>query len=119
LLEAKSKMPTFYSSADFFLIMLHGWRARPISPVTTHERVGRTMSFTPRSMEIAMTTNSNQRSATIYQFPAGGRAVLGKARATEVKAVADPAWSNLSEAVYSGAWYHEAAIQESRQAREH
>ena len=67
-----------------------------------------------------MTTNSTQRSATIYQFPAGGRAALGKARATEVKPrVADPAWSNLSEAVYSGSWYHEAAIQESRQAREH
>ena len=66
-----------------------------------------------------MNSSLNHGSAKIYQFPAGGRAALGKARATEVKAVADPAWSNLSEAVYSGAWYHEAAIEESRQAREH
>ena len=66
-----------------------------------------------------MHTNSSQRSATIYQFPAGGRAALGKNRATEKSAVTDHGRTSLSEAVYSGNWYHEAAIQESRQPREH
>ena len=64
-----------------------------------------------------MNTNFNQRSATIYQFPAGGRAALGKARPEEVKA-ADSGRPNIGETVYSGSWYHEAAIEEARQARE-
>lgn len=65
-----------------------------------------------------MNTNLNQRSAKIYQFPAGGRAALGKSRQTEVKADTDPGWPSLGEAVYSGSWYHEAAIEESKPARE-
>ena len=65
-----------------------------------------------------MNTNFNQRSATIYQFPAGGRAALGKARPEEMKDAANAGPANLSETVYSGSWYHEAAIEEARQARE-
>jgi uncharacterized protein DUF2735 len=60
-----------------------------------------------------MTENSNQRSARIYQFPAGGRAALG-ARQEEAK-VRDVLAERPNTALCSGSWYHEAAIQEAQQ----
>jgi uncharacterized protein DUF2735 len=60
-----------------------------------------------------MNTSLNHGSAKIYQFPAGGRAALGGRRYEDAKTVTDLASSRVSETVYGGSWYHEAAIQES------
>jgi hypothetical protein len=65
-----------------------------------------------------MNTSMNHGSAKIYQFPAGGRAALGGRRYEDTKTVTDLASTRVSEAVYSGSWYHEAAIQESKPVRE-
>jgi uncharacterized protein DUF2735 len=59
-----------------------------------------------------MSANPNQGSARIYQFPAGGRAALGGRSYGEAKSVADA--PRVSEAVYSGSWYHEEAIREAQ-----
>ena len=69
-------------------------------------------------MEIAMNTSLKHGSARIYQFPAGGRAALGGRRYEEAKAVTDPASPRASEAACGSGWYHEAAIEESKPARE-
>jgi hypothetical protein len=66
---------------------------------------------------MTMNTSLNQGSARIYQFPAGGRAALGASRREEAKAVLDPAAERVSLALCSGSWYHEAAIQESKQSK--
>jgi hypothetical protein len=63
-----------------------------------------------------MNTSLNHGSARIYQFPVGGRAALVR-RPDETTASTDLA-SRVSEAVFGGAWYHEAAIQESKPVRE-
>jgi hypothetical protein len=63
-----------------------------------------------------MNTSSNQESAKIYQFPAGGRSTLGGRRYGESKAVSDVAPSRVGEV--SGSWYHQAAIDESKPAWE-
>lgn len=63
-----------------------------------------------------MNSNLNQGSAKIYQFPAGGRAALGGRGYGEPKSAIEQASSRVSEAVCSGSWYHEAAIQESKPA---
>jgi hypothetical protein len=62
-----------------------------------------------------MTMNSSliYGSAKIYQFPAGGRAALGRRRQDETKSTTDQA-SRANETSCSGSWYHEAAIQESK-----
>ena len=62
-----------------------------------------------------MNTNLNHGSARIYQFPAGGRAAFGARRHEDAKANLDPAPANV--ALCSGSWYHEAAIQESKQSK--
>ena len=57
-----------------------------------------------------MTTNSPRETATIYQFPAGGRA--GIARRAAFDAPDAPAISDC------GSWYHDEAIREAaEQAR--
>ncbi|MGA9089685.1 MAG: DUF2735 domain-containing protein [Bradyrhizobium sp.] len=65
-----------------------------------------------------MNTTSNHGSAKIYQFPAGGRAALGVRRHEETKAASVPSPSRVSEAACGGSWYHEAAIEDSKPARE-
>jgi hypothetical protein len=60
-----------------------------------------------------MTTNLNEGSAKIYQFPAGGRAGFGARRLTETRTSVEPVASHRVDAACSGSWYHEAAIQES------
>ena len=69
-------------------------------------------------MEIAMNTSLKHGSARIYQFPAGGRAALGGCRNDETKPAVDQESSRVSAAAFGGGWYHEAAIQESRQVGE-
>jgi hypothetical protein len=56
---------------------------------------------------------SSQNSATIYQFPTGGRAALGGRRYAEAKADLAGA-PRVNEALCSDSWYHQAAIEESR-----
>jgi hypothetical protein len=73
-----------------------------------------------------MTTSLNHGSARIYQFPVGGRSALGARRQDETRSAADlgpnlgpnlgPA--RVSEVAVGSAWYHEAAIQESKPVRE-
>jgi hypothetical protein len=59
-----------------------------------------------------MSTNLNQESARIYQFPAGGRAALGGRRHSETKPI-DANTPRINEALCSDSWYHEEAIRES------
>jgi hypothetical protein len=66
-----------------------------------------------------MNTILNHGSAKIYQFPVGGRSATGTRRLEEIKSAADLASSRVSEAACGSAWYHEAAIEESRSGREH
>jgi hypothetical protein len=65
-----------------------------------------------------MNTSLNQGSATIYQFPTGGRAALAGRRYGETKTteLAAPA-VNLADC--SGSWYHAAAIQDANSERDH
>lgn len=65
-----------------------------------------------------MNTSLNHGSAKIYQFPAGGRSALGGRRYQETKAGTDLASSRVSDVAVGGAWYHDAAIQESEPVRE-
>jgi Protein of unknown function (DUF2735). len=120
LQNAKPGMPTFYTGNDFVLIMLHYPCAGTISvSVTNEERVGRTMSESASTQgETTMNTSLNQGSARIYQFPAGGRSGVTARRQGETQA-ADLASSRVTEVAVSGAWYHDAAIQESKPVRDH
>ena len=63
-----------------------------------------------------MTTGLNQGTATIYQFPAGGRAALGGRRYGETKPALDPAYTNTANC--SESWYHQAAIDDERRGWE-
>jgi hypothetical protein len=65
----------------------------------------------------AMTTDLLQTSAKIYQFPAGGRRAAG-GLGESPKATADLRSPGVPGDVSGGAWYHEAAIQESKRANE-
>jgi hypothetical protein len=62
-----------------------------------------------------MNSSLNHGSARIYQFPAGGRAALGGRRYDEAKpAVEQGSPPRAPEVAVGGAWYHDAAIQESK-----
>ena len=61
----------------------------------------------------------NEGSAKIYQFPAGGRAALGGRRYDETRtAVTELASTRVSDVAIGGAWYHDAAIQDTKPVRE-
>ena len=64
-----------------------------------------------------MNSSLNHGSAKIYPFPVGGRAALGVRRPDEAGAPADLA-SRVSETAFGDAWYHEAAIEDSKPVRE-
>ena len=64
-----------------------------------------------------MNTGLNHGSAKIYQFPAGGRAALAGRRFDDAK-VSDLASSHVSDIAVGGAWYHDAAIQDTKPVRE-
>jgi hypothetical protein len=65
-----------------------------------------------------MNTSLNHGSAKIYQFPAGGRSATDRRRYEETRSATDLVSSRVSEVACSEAWYHEAAIQESKPVRE-
>jgi len=62
-----------------------------------------------------MNPGLNHGSAKIYQFPVGA---TDRCRYEETGSATDPASSRVSEVACSDAWYHEAAIQESKPVRE-
>jgi hypothetical protein len=63
-----------------------------------------------------MNRDLRQGSATIYQFPAGGRAALGGRSYGEAKSTVDKDTPRVNEVVCSGSWYHEEAIREANPA---
>ena len=65
-----------------------------------------------------ITTGQNQGSATIYQFPAGGRAALGGRRYGETRTVRGLA-SEVETSACSESWYHQAAIEDAKPSRDH
>ncbi|MES5482020.1 DUF2735 domain-containing protein [Bradyrhizobium sp. INPA03-11B] len=65
-----------------------------------------------------ITTGQNQGSATIYQFPAGGRAALGGRRYGEARTVRDLA-AEVETSACSESWYHQAAIDDAKPSRDH
>jgi Protein of unknown function (DUF2735) len=68
--------------------------------------------------ETTMDTSLNHGSAKIYQFPVGGRSALGGRHPEESKSTADLGSARVSEVAVGGAWYHDAAIQESKPGRD-
>jgi hypothetical protein len=62
-----------------------------------------------------MNTSLKEGSAKIYQFPAGGRAALGGRRYEENKTVTELAATRVSNVAVGEAWYHDAAIQDTRE----
>ena len=62
---------------------------------------------------------TDKSSATIYQFPSGGRAALDGRRYADSRPPADQGPPRINEALCSGSWYHEAAIQEAKPKWEH
>jgi len=63
-----------------------------------------------------MNSSLNHGPAKIYQFPAGGRTALGGRRYGEAKPAVEQGTPRLTEVAVGGAWYHDAAIQESKPA---
>ncbi|MEH2533847.1 hypothetical protein V1277_006857 [Bradyrhizobium sp. AZCC 1588] len=66
-----------------------------------------------------MNPSLNHGSATIYQFPAGGRAALGGRRYGETKAVTEFAAQPVNLADCCDSWYHAAAIEDAKTERDH
>lgn len=64
-----------------------------------------------------MNSSLNHGPAKIYQFPAGGRAALGGHRYGEAKPAAQ-SLPRATEVAVGGAWYHDAAIAETKPAWE-
>ena len=64
-------------------------------------------------------TSVNQESATIYQFPSGGRAALGGRRYGETQPATEFAAPPVNLADCFDSWYHQAAIQDAQNEREH
>ena len=62
-----------------------------------------------------MTTNHHRESATIYQFPVGGRA--GYRRHDSAKAASHLTHVAFDDIVVGGSWYHEEAVREAEQPR--
>ncbi len=59
-----------------------------------------------------MNSNLGQASATIYQFPVGGRAALRGSG--EAAPPANRLSSPAVETICSGSWYHQDAIDEAK-----
>jgi Protein of unknown function (DUF2735) len=66
-----------------------------------------------------MNPSLNHGSATIYQFPAGGRAALGGRRYGETKAVTDFTAQPVNLADCCDSWYHAAAIEDAKTEWDH
>lgn len=60
----------------------------------------------------------NQGTATIYQFPAGGRTALGGRRYGEARMALERA-ADVETSACSESWYHQAAIEDAKPDRDH
>jgi hypothetical protein len=100
---------------SFSALCISGCAADMGNPVTTIERVGRTMeAIAWAGGEIEMMNNGlSHGSATIYQFPVGGRAALAGRRYGET-GLADHVSLPVNETICSGSWYHQDAIDEAK-----
>jgi hypothetical protein len=66
-----------------------------------------------------LNTGTNQETATIYQFPVGGRSALGRPRYGQTESATDIAAApRFNEALCSDSWYHEAAIRDAKTERD-
>ena len=65
-----------------------------------------------------ITTGQNQESATIYQFPAVGRAALGGRRYGEMRTARELV-AEVETSACSESWYHQAAIDDAKPSRDH
>ena len=65
-----------------------------------------------------ITTGQNQESATIYQFPAGGRAALGGCRYGEMRTARELV-AEVETSACSESWSHQAAIDDAKPSRDH
>jgi hypothetical protein len=85
-------------------------------PVTTIERVGRTMEAKRFGEGVTAMINNglSEGSAKIYQFPTGGRAALGGRRYGETRLPADRLSLPANETICSGSWYHQEAVDEAK-----
>ena len=63
-----------------------------------------------------MNTEFSRPTARIYQFPVRGHGATDRRR-DEAKSVTSSSTNKASQAVYSGAWYHQAAIQDGERGR--
>jgi hypothetical protein len=61
--------------------------------------------------DVEMTTGFYRETATIYQFPVGGRAAVGKLRGERYIQTQEPQPTTY---VDFGSWYHDEAIREER-----
>lgn len=67
-----------------------------------------------------MSADIQNRSATIYEFPAGGRsAAKGAGSREETKRMAALAAMTTCEAAFGAGWYHDAAIRDSDKPGKH
>lgn len=58
-----------------------------------------------------MTSNLHRESATIYQFPVGGRTALNRRPADKTST---PLANERADISYGGSWYHDEAVREER-----
>jgi hypothetical protein len=61
-------------------------------------------------------TTSEFRTATIYQFPKGGRAALAN-RGDEARHIAEFAQARTAKVAVGDCWYHEEAIRDTDRPR--
>ncbi|XUJ33847.1 DUF2735 domain-containing protein [Bradyrhizobium japonicum] len=61
-----------------------------------------------------MNNGLNHGSATIYQFPVGGRAALAGRRYGDTRLPADHASLPANVSICSDSWYHQDAVDESK-----
>ena len=64
-----------------------------------------------------MTASSYRESATIYQFPKGGRAAMGGPRDGSKVAENFLAVPRIAKVASGSAWYHEEAVQDADRGR--
>jgi hypothetical protein len=65
-----------------------------------------------------MNTSLNHGSATIYQFPAGGRSALGGRRYGQTQSAGERGSLPTNETICSSSWYHQEAVDEAKPAWE-
>ena len=61
-----------------------------------------------------MATGFHRETATIYQFPVGGRAALAGRRYGETRLPADHASLPANASICSDSWYHQDAVDDAK-----